>query len=120
MAPILLRSSKIVQLWERQMVSPMRRSAALSVVADNCGANAPAAAGASVSERIRRLQAEARLLAQEQIQALEDALLQIERLSSEIAEGGEVYPVGVREIARRIAEDCEARGNTIQILAGRR
>jgi len=99
------------------MVSPMRTSAALSVVADNSGVNA--SAGTSVSERIRRLQAETRLLAQEQIRALEVALLQVERLSCEIADGGEAYPVGVREIARRLAEDCEARGNTLQIIAGR-
>ena len=92
----------------------------LSVVADNSADKSKSRPGGDLSERIRRLQAEARLLAQEQIQALEDALLHIERLSSEIADGGEVYPVGVREIARRIAEDCEARGNTIQILTGRR
>ena len=70
------------------MVSPMRTSTALSVVRDNCGA-VPVPAGASVSERIRHLQAEARLLAREQIEALENALLQIERLSCEIADGGE-------------------------------
>lgn len=104
------------------MVSQMRTSTALSVVADNSdnGAKASASAGTNLSDRIRRLQAEAKVLAREHIQALESALLQVERLSSEIAGGGEAYPVGVREVARRIAEDCEARGNTIQVLAGRR
>lgn len=116
MAPILLLQSATVQFWERQMISPMRTSTALSVVADN----SPIVAGASVAERIQRLQAEAKGLAQEQVQALEVALLQIERLSCEIADGGDAYPVGVREIARRIAEDCEARGGTLHILAGRR
>lgn len=102
------------------MVSQMRTSTALSVVADNSDNGATASASAGLSDRIRRLQAEAKVLAHEHIQALESALLQVERLSSEIAGGGEAYPVGVREVARRIAEDCEARGNTIQVLAGRR
>lgn len=101
------------------MLSPMRTATALSVVTDTCGSNVPIPAGASISERIRHLQAEARLLAREQIQALEAALIQLERLSCEIAEGGEAYPVGVREIARRLADDCEARGNTLHLLAGR-
>lgn len=100
------------------MVSPMRTSTALSVVGDNCGI-VPAPAGASVSERIRHLQAEARLLAREQIVALESALLQIERLSCEIADGGEAYPVGVREVAGRLADDCKSHGATIHLLAGR-
>lgn len=91
----------------------MRASAALSVVGQN---TLPAG---NVSDRIRRLQEEARSLAREHILALESALLQVERLSAEIADGGEAYPVGIREIARRITEDCEARGNTIQVLAGR-
>ena len=99
------------------MVSPMRTSTALSVVRDTCAVPVPA--GASVSARIRHLQTEAKLLAREQIQALENALLQIERLSCEIADGGEAYPVGVREIARRLSADCEASGNTIKALAGR-
>ncbi len=97
------------------MVNRMRASAALSVVADN-----PAAAAApTVADRIRRLQAQARNLAREHISALEIALAEVERLSAEIADGGEAYPVGVREIARRVAADCEANGNTIKALAGR-
>ena len=117
MARFLLRFAQSVQLWERQMVSPMRTSTALSVVRDTCAVPVPA--GASVSERIRHLQAEAKLLAREQIHALENALLQIERLSCEIADGGEAYPVGVREVAGRLADDCKNHGATIHLLAGR-
>ena len=92
----------------------MRTSAALSVVAVN-----QAPTGQSVADQIRLLQAQAKALARDQIGALESALLQVERLSAEIADGGEAYPVGVREIARRLAEDCEASGNTLKAIAGR-
>ena len=91
----------------------------LSVVADNSADPARPAAPNDLSERIRRLQAEAKSLAREHIHALERALLEVERLSAEIADGGEAYPVGVREIARRLAAECEASGNTIKALAGR-
>jgi hypothetical protein len=92
----------------------MRASAALSVVADNQSAPAP-----SVAERIKRLQAQAKSLARDHIKALETALLDVERLSAEIADGGEAYPVGVREIARRLNAECAASGDTIKALAGR-
>ena len=91
----------------------------LSVVADNSADPARPAAPNDLSERIRRLQAEAKSLAREHIHALERALLEVERLSAEIADGGEAYPVGVREIARRLSAECEASGNTIKALAGR-
>lgn len=92
----------------------MRTAAALSVVAEN-----PAPGALGVAERIRLLQQEARTLARDHIQALETALAQVERLSAEIADGGEAYPVGVREVARRLAEDCEASGNTLKAIASR-
>ena len=97
------------------MVNRMRASAALSVVAGN----QTATAAPTLAERIGRLQAQARNLAREHIAALEAAMAEVERLSGEIADGGEAYPVGVREIARRLAAECEASGNTIKVLAGR-
>ncbi|KQW68225.1 hypothetical protein ASC79_10430 [Phenylobacterium sp. Root1290] len=65
------------------------------------------------------MQAQAKNLAREHIIALETAIAEVERLSAEVADGGEAYPVGVREIARRMAADCEANGNTIRALVGR-
>lgn len=97
------------------MVNRMRASAALSVVA----ASQTTAATPSLAERIERLQTQARNLARDHIAALENAVAEVERLSGEIADGGEAYPVGVREIARRLAAECEASGNTIKALAGR-
>lgn len=64
-------------------------------------------ATATVSDRIRRLQNEARSLASEHVADLMTALGDVQRLAAEIAAGGEAYPVGVREMARRLAEDVD-------------
>jgi len=92
----------------------------LSVVADNSAPQqkTPAKSG-DIAERIRSLQAEARNLAHDHIRSLEQALLQVERLSAEIADGGEAYPAGVRDIARRLAEDCEHKVSSIEAIASR-
>ena len=37
----------------------------------------------------------------------------------EIADGGEAYPPGVRDLARRTAEDCRARALTLGMLSKR-
>lgn len=91
-------------------------SPTLAVVADNAARDARAE---SISERVRRLQTEARSLAREHIMALQTALVTVERLSGEIAEGGEAYPPGVRDIARRLMEDCEARVQTLEAITKR-
>ena len=91
----------------------------LSVVADNSTAKNKSVATGDLSERIRRLQAEAKSLAREHVHALERALIEVERLSAEIAEGGEAYPAGVRELARRMAEDCEMKVQTLEAIAAR-
>lgn len=59
----------------------------------------------SPAARIRRLQDEARELAHQQMDLLNAALVEVGRLSKEIAEGGDLYPVGARELARRFAEE---------------
>ena len=40
-------------------------------------------------------------------------------MADEIANGGEAYPAGVRDLARRFAEDTEARVQTLATIAGR-
>ena len=91
----------------------------LSVVADNSTAKNNSVTTGDLSERIRRLQAEAKNLAREHIRALEAAIIEVERLSSEISDGGDVYPAGVRELARRMAEDCEMKVQTLEAIASR-
>ena len=56
----------------------------LSVVADNSTAKNKSVATGDLSERIRRLQAEAKNLAREPIRALEAAIIEVERLSSHL------------------------------------
>ena len=73
----------------------------------------------ALSARIRALQAEARGLAREHIGALEMAMGEVERLACEIADGGDAYPAGVRDIARRIAEDCGLKVATIEAITER-
>ncbi len=96
----------------------VNRVTTLSVVAD--GRHVPALSQREgISDRVRRLQAEARALAHEHIGALDEAILRVEQLAAEIASGGEAYPAGVRDIARRLSEDCDAKLMNIRAIAGR-
>ena len=67
-------------------------------------------------ERIRRLQAEARSMAREHVAALEQALVGVSRLAAEIADGGEAYPVGARQMARQLIAECEGRAQTLDAI----
>ena len=74
---------------------------------------------APLSARIHALQDEARRLAREHVAALGAALKAAEALSAEVARGGEAYPPGVRDIARRLAEEIAAKAQTLDLLSGR-
>lgn len=89
-------------------------SPSLAVVADNTN---PAAE--SLSNRVRRLQAEARAIAVEHVKALEAAMDEVSRLASEVAGGGESYPVGARELARQMMGDFEGRRRALDAIVGR-
>ena len=73
----------------------------------------------SLSERVRRLQAEARGAAREQVDLLAANLLQAHQLAEEIAEGGAAYPVGVRDLARRLSVDSAVRFAAIEAIMAR-
>jgi len=77
------------------------------------------AASPGLSERIHQLQAEARRLAREHIDLLEANLLAMRGLAEEIAQGGDAYPPGVREIARRLGEDSSTKAQTIEAIMAR-
>lgn len=73
----------------------------------------------TVTQRVRRLQAEARDLARGHIGELTAAMEKACEIAADIAEGGEAYPAGVRDVARRFAEDCDTRIQLLQAIAGR-
>ncbi|WP_304186493.1 hypothetical protein [Phenylobacterium aquaticum] len=112
------------------------RGRALKVVADNGAkrvepaplvveavalveAAAPPAPPERISDQVKRLQAEARGLAHKHVMSLKTALEELKVLAEDISSGGDVYPAGVREIARRLVEDCEARAQAVASLAMR-
>jgi hypothetical protein len=73
----------------------------------------------SPAERIRRLQNEARALAREHVEMLAQALTEVARLSGEIADGGECYPVGARELSRRLTEETGQKALTLTAIVDR-
>lgn len=92
-------------------------SPSLSVVADNDLKTSPKTE--TVAERVRRLQTEAKQLAKDHIRSLSTAIVSVEQMALEIAEGGEAYPPGVRDLARRLVEDCEMRVQTLEAIVSR-
>lgn len=91
-------------------------TAALSVVSGTDHVGQPLE---PLCERVRRLQTEAREIAREHVTALEMALIGVARLAHEIAEGGEAYPVGARELSRQLIADCEGRAQTLEAILTR-
>ncbi len=75
--------------------------------------------GESLNHRIQRLQAEARSLAHEHVEQLRAALADVARLSAEICDGGDAYPVGAREVARRLAEEAGHQALTLAAINDR-
>ncbi|MGZ9114394.1 MAG: hypothetical protein ACXW3K_07200 [Brevundimonas sp.] len=73
----------------------------------------------TTSDRVKRLQLEARALAVEQVEALEQVLKQASEMAREIAEGGDAYPVGARELAGRLHSDLPAKAETLKAIVGR-
>ena len=72
-----------------------------------------------IAERIATLQAEARRLAREHVDAMTDAMETLRALASEIEGGGDAYSVGVREVARQVAEDMCIKGQTLAAVEAR-
>lgn len=74
----------------------------------------------SPGDRIRRLQHEARGLAREHIEQLAAALGEVSRLSTEVAEGGELYPAGAQELSRRLTVEASKNASALMAILGRR
>ena len=59
------------------------------------------------------------MLAQEQVEALDRELNALAVRALEIAEGGEAYPAGIRELASRIATDLPQKAQTLRAILER-
>jgi len=70
----------------------------------------------SPSSRAKRLMAEARSAASEHVSALEGALEAVASLAADVSEGGDAYPVGVRELARQLADETTSRLQTLNAI----
>ncbi|HEY0650775.1 hypothetical protein [Phenylobacterium sp.] len=93
-------------------------SPSLSVVADN-DLKPVLSKAETVAQRVQRLQAEAKQLAKDHIKSLTTAMVSLEQLAAEIAEGGDAYAPGVRDVARRLAEDLDSRVQTLEAIVAR-
>jgi hypothetical protein len=73
----------------------------------------------TTAQRVRRLQQEARILAREQVEALARDFNALAVRAAEIAEGGDAYPAGVRELASRIAADVPQKVQNLMSIMDR-
>jgi hypothetical protein len=73
----------------------------------------------TATQRIRRLQLEAKTLAREQVEAFCDELAALARRAADIAEGGDAYPAGVRDMASRLAADLPERAQGLLAISER-
>jgi hypothetical protein len=80
---------------------------------------APTQALPSLAERIQHLQFEAKTLARDHVEVLRSNLLQTQLVADQIAQGGDAYPPGVRELAARLVDDAGARAATLEAIMGR-
>ncbi len=73
----------------------------------------------TTTQRVQRLQREARLLAREQVEAMSRDLEELARRAAEIADGGDAYAVGVREMASRLAADLPQKAQGLLVILNR-
>ncbi len=87
----------------------MSNRAHLAVVQSQPKAEGPA-------DRAKRLQSEAKAAALEHIASVESALGALIEVSAEVGDAGDIYPAGVRDLCRRMAEDLAARMQTLESI----
>jgi hypothetical protein len=73
----------------------------------------------STAQRVKRLQNEARMLAREEVERLDRDLRRLAEQAKTIADGGEAYPAGIRELAGRIGVDTAQRAEILRALLER-
>lgn len=75
--------------------------------------------GDTGAQRLRRLQVEAHKLAREQIEILTQDLNAVALRATEISDATDSYPVGVRELCSRLADDLRLQGQTLAAIMAR-
>jgi hypothetical protein len=85
----------------------------------NTGANVHDLGVESGLQRVRRLQHEMHTLAQEQIVILARDLDAMAMRLGEVAEGGGAYPVGVREVCSRLADELNSQAQSMLAILKR-
>jgi len=70
-------------------------------------------------QRVLRLQHETHVLAREQVELLARDLGAMAQRVAEVAEGGEAFPVGVRELCSRLSEELALQAQTMQAIMNR-
>jgi hypothetical protein len=73
----------------------------------------------STADRVQELQQQARLLAREQVEEFQAALVQLGAMAKAVAEAGEVVPAGVRDMAGRLASELPDRAQQMQPIVER-
>jgi hypothetical protein len=80
---------------------------------------APSQGAESPAEKIRRLQAEIKAAASDELHELECAMDQLKEVSQSIVDAGEAFPPGVREICRGFVEELTAQRQSVSVLMKR-
>lgn len=74
------------------------------------------AARPSAAARLQALTRQARDLALEHVEELEEAMARVARLAAEVADGGSAYPVGIRAICERLSPSLLTQRTSIAVL----
>ena len=69
--------------------------------------------------RVLRMQHETHALAREQVEILTRDLAAMAERAAEIATGGEAFPVGVRELCTRLADELSLQAQTMKSILDR-
>lgn len=73
----------------------------------------------TISSRIKSLQEQAKSLAKEHIRDFVTLIEELEAMATDISDGGDAYPAGIRDIARQMAERAEGDRKNIESLSAR-
>lgn len=73
----------------------------------------------SCGSQLKELQNQIRTLAMIETAAFHTSLMQLHQQAEEILAAGDAFPVGVREVARGVAEETLRQAKTLQVLSGR-